>query len=373
MNFKIFLLFLLIIPIFLILKIFFQPLSLVLPHHNLVKDKRLEFLKTIAKKRPLTRHIILIGPDHFSPNQANLFYADADWHLSTGQYSFDRSLNITGLTLNNHLLKSDHAIYNLLPDLKTVFPNSQVFPILIGQKYPLSKLESLLSQIKTACNFNCLLIASVDFSHYLPAAVANVHDQKSLFALQTQKIANLDDLEVDSPQSLYLLTQFSKFKNAKLFNLFSHTNSGFLAQNPVIETTTHFMGSYQRSIFTPKLSPITTFTFTQNIDPKLQSASLGDRFFYGVDQINSNLSLPHNLSPNITVVPTSSTSILRTSNHLIINLSSDFSLSGYLQNRKLHLVFSPLTRQGNQVFFDRSPSRPLVPGTSNYGSVVIKL
>ena len=88
-------------------RFFFQPVSVVLPHHNLVKNKRLEFLKTIAQKRPFTRHVFLIGPDHFSANQTGIFYADTDWDLSNGQLLFNKSLKISGLTLNNNLIRSD--------------------------------------------------------------------------------------------------------------------------------------------------------------------------------------------------------------------------------------------------------------------------
>lgn len=379
----------LVLSFFFISKIYFQPVSVVLPHHNLVKDKRLEFLKTIAQNRPVTRHIILVSPDHFSSNQTGLFSADADWNLNNGQIFFDQSLKISGLTLNNNLLKSDHAIYNILPDLKSIFPKAQIFPILIGQKYPLADLNNLLTQINSVCRFDCLFIASVDFSHYLPAAVADVHDQKSLFVLQNLNIQNLNQLEVDSPQSLYLLTQFSKAKKAQSFNIFSHTNSGFLAGNPITETTTHLMGSYQKALSSKTNSSVTTFTFAQNIDPKNQSVSLGDRFFYGVDQLNSNLSFSHNVTADITINPTKDvTSIVKNQNHLTINFSLDIAVSGFVKNSQLTLVFSPLTRQGNLVFFDRSPDRlvkvqsifnslssnlSVLSSNPTYGSVIINL
>jgi len=374
---------------FFFFKICFQPVSVVLPHHNLVKDKRLEFLKIIAQKRPFTRHIVLIGPDHFSSNQTGIFYADTDWNLNNGQLFFDQSLTISGLTLNNNLLKSDHSIYNILSNLKSVFPQAQVFPILIGQKYPLADLHNLLTQINSVCRFDCLFIASVDFSHYLPAAVADVHDQQSLLVLQNLNVQSLNQLEVDSPQSLYILTQFSKVKKAQYFDLFSHTNSGFLAGNPITETTTHLMGSYQKTLSSKTISPVTTFTFAQNVDPKNQSVSLGDRFFYGVNQLNSNLSFPHNVTADITLNPTKDVnSIVKNQNHLTINFSPDIAVSGFVKNSQLTLVFSPLTRQGNQVFFDRSPARltkiqsilssfssnlSVLSSNLTYGSVIINL
>lgn len=224
-----------------------------MPHHNLVATTRQEFLKSIAAKRPVTNKIILLGPDHFSNNQRQINISNQNWKLSSGDVEFfDFGFN---LPVDNNLVKNDHTIYNPLTDLKTYFPQASIYPILIGQKVEVGTLDSLIIQIKKSCLSDCLLVASVDFSHYLPATLAEVHDAytiNNLYNLDTQKILKS---EVDSPQSLYILTKLSKSKS---FNLFAHTNSGHINRNPDYETTTHIFGSY--SYFINHKSYVTTDT-----------------------------------------------------------------------------------------------------------------
>jgi len=293
-------------------KIYFQPIAIVVPHHNVVAQKRLEFFQEIASKRLITKKIIIIGPDHFSPIQNNLNYSNTNWNLFNNQLIFLKEFEPTLsplLNLQNGVIKNDHAICNLLPDIKSVWPNSQIFPILIGQNYPISKLDNLISKIETICNFDCLLISSVDFSHYLPAALANIHDQKSIYDLSIQNLEEISKLEVDSPQSLYVLAKYSQFKNAKNWNIFYHSNSGDLISNPDIETTSHVFGSYQKSFKKNNFPKVETYLIAKNIDSKKSLSSLGTRFFYGTDFIDLNYSgeLPDNLVLSTTIINGKST------------------------------------------------------------------
>jgi len=154
-------------------------------------------LSKIRLYRPLTKKIIIIGPDHFSINQKQISFTDSSWSLSDSQIFFDYSFDSSGLSANNQLLKNDHTIYNLLPDLKKFFPRATLVPILIGQKLSPSDLEPLYQKINSYCHFDCLLIASVDFSHYLPASLAEVHDAYTLDALNSE---NLDKILREEPQ-----------------------------------------------------------------------------------------------------------------------------------------------------------------------------
>jgi MEMO1 family protein len=295
------------------LKIYFQPIAVVVPHHNFVAQKRLEYFQNIAIKRPFTKTVIIIGPNHFSPNQNNLIYSNRQWNLSNGTMDFNSEFEPSLaplLSLENNLVKNDHAIFNLLPDIKSVWPDATVFPILIGQNYPVSKLENIISTISKNCKFDCLLVASVDFSHYLPSGLAEIHDLKSIKELNNQNLTEIPKLEVDSPQSLHVLTSFAKSKNAKKWYLFFNSNSGKLSNNSDVETTSYVMGSYQKSLFKNKPINTKTYLISKNINKTKSLSSLGSRFFYGTDYIDLNYSskssvqLPFDLPNNMVVIKT---------------------------------------------------------------------
>lgn len=271
---------------------YFSPRAIIVPHHNIVAGIRTKFFQKTHFLRPFTKKIIIIGPDHFSVNQQQISYTDTDWTLINFKISYDRSFDSSGLTSNNQLLKNDHTVYNLLPDIKKFFPHATLIPILIGQKLATTDLDSLYTKIKNYCHFDCLLVASVDFSHYLPATLAKVHDSYTLDALYSENLDKIFSAEVDSPQSLYLVSRFAKEKKLS-FSLSDHTNSGTILKNPDIETTTHFFASFSKKIINFKKSPVSTklgLPFSINRSRNLNT--LGDRFFYGVDDItispNSN-------------------------------------------------------------------------------------
>lgn len=260
---------------------YYQPLAIVLPHHNLVQTTRQQFLKEISRRRFFTRHIVLISPDHFSPRQTFITSSTRNWELSSGVAQYNNFLDLQ--LPSNDAIQNDHGIFNPLADLKTYFPSADYLPIIIGQKTSVTDLQPLLGQLKKHCGFDCLLVSSVDFSHYLPATMAFVHDAYTLNNLHSLDTEKLLGSEVDSPQSLYLLSSFALTNNASRFSVFAHTNSGFIASDPDSETTTHIFGSYSRG----KKVPANNLTFIHlpySLDRSLSQNTVGDRFFYGVDK-----------------------------------------------------------------------------------------
>ena len=271
-------------------RIYFQPVAIVVPHHNLVQTTRQQFLKEISRRRLFTRHIVLISPDHFSPRQTFVSSSTREWDLSSGVAKYNNFLNID--LPSNDAIQNDHGIFNPLADLRTYFPSADYLPIIIGQKTSVTDLQTLLTQLKKHCSFDCLLVSSVDFSHYLPATMAFVHDSYTLNNLQNLDTEKLLISEVDSPQSLYLLSSFAQHRHALRWSTFAHTNSGFIASDPDSETTTHFFGAYSRG----KKITGNTYTFMHlpyKIDRTLSQTTVGDRFFYGVDKTIQDSYVPN--------------------------------------------------------------------------------
>lgn len=258
----------------------------------MVAANRQNFLQKVRLLRSYTKKIILISPDHFSTNQKQISYTDTDWNLSNGKIFYDHTFDSSNLTANNQLLKNDHGVYNILPDIKKYFPKATIVPILIGQQLSIDNLNILYQKINNYCHWDCLLIASIDFSHYLPAMMAEAHDNFTLNAIYSQNLDKIFISEVDSPQSLYIVSKFAFDKNNK-FTLFDHTNSGHLTHNPDIETTTHIFGlfnNFQIHNFQNKTNIKLDLPYP--IDQKQNLKSLGVRFFYGFDEINVNSTLP---------------------------------------------------------------------------------
>lgn len=297
-------------------KLYFQPVATVVPHHNVVADRRMDMLKVIKKKRLTTTRVIVLSPDHFSNDQKSIYYSDRDWEFKDFKLYFDDEYDADpSFKLDNNLVKNDHGVFNVLSDVGVVWPNAKVVPILIGQKVKFENLDNLVRNLKLNCGYNCLLVASVDFSHYLPYKLADIHDQESIQALTNLDLKIETQIEADSPQSIYVLINFSKNKKTYEFTLFDHTNSAKLVGAEDTESTSHIFGWYQKNLFKRiEKYDVRTFTYVNKLSKKDNLKSLGERFFYGVDDINlENDKVPEN-----------------------------FVLAGFEKNGKLEKVYFPL-------------------------------
>lgn len=344
-------------------KIYFQPIAVVIPHHNIVKEKRLEFLKKIAQERSTTKHVIILSPDHFSPNQRLISYSDRTWNLSNSEVVFDHQLGLyltQGLKKNDNLVANDHGIYNLLTDIKMTWPEAKIVPFLIGQEVEFPRLDSLILKIKRNCKNDCLLIASVDFSHYLPNKLADIHDLGSLAVLTNLNIKTPFQVEVDSPQSLYILTHYAQINKANQWHLFSHSNSGEIKGTRDAETTSHFLGWYQRggrlktSFFQPK-----TFMLATDLNKKRDKKTLGERFFYGVDLIETNLERDFSPVKNLLIKPTNSlrSKIELKEEKILVFLAQDLAIAGAVIDNRLSLVFLPMEKKNSSYFLQKGEEK----------------
>lgn len=230
------------------------PLSLavVVPHHDIVKAQRLVFWDELAKKADLhsVELVILVGPDHFGQNQQVITYDDSDWITADGvlQNAHKVPSNEATYSKNTSLVKSDHAVVNLAGEIKRTFPNALFSPFLVGQHVTFAQLRTLQDLIATSCGkASCVLVASVDFSHYVKESQATEQDNRTiqLLAEKTLTEGALNHgtaIEADSPQSLYLLQEFAR-ENQLTWWLQNRTNSAF--GNPdTTDTTSHVFGGY---------------------------------------------------------------------------------------------------------------------------------
>ncbi len=315
----------------------------VVPHHDLVATKRAEFFFNLASHIKQPKTIILISPNHYLAGQTNIQTTDQNWNLGEGKINPNKevisSLIKQGLVSNEpSSFKDEHGIFNILADIHKYFPKSLLVPIIFKETSDdqLDKLEKGLLQL---CN-DCLIVASVDFSHYQPAVLAQLHDDRSIRDLQSLNTKDLlNGAEVDSGPALALLAMWAKSHNTLHFTLKANTNSGVIFQNPDLETTTHIFGWYQKGkVVKPEQSVSFLFggdmMFARGIEQKFGNdfnnavIKLGNRLFWGTDAsiinlegIITNQPIQNNIQENSFVFKFSP-SIIKTLSFLHINATS---------------------------------------------------
>ncbi len=324
----------------------------VVPHHDLVKSARQSFFQELGFLSAQPNTIILVSPNHFNAGTADIQTTDRIWELANGVIEPDlatiASVAAAGARLEDASFTIEHGIKNLLEDIALTFPGAKIVPIILKRGVMLQELVALERELGRACK-RCIMIASVDFSHYQPALLANLHDKVSLRALQ-----NLDTnllmtkAEVDSPEALTLLALWVKAHDSRHFTKFAHTNSGFLLGDEDGETTTHITGWYEAGE-QAEASPSLTFTvggdvmfargvakrFEKNLDDSF--SNLGDRFFWGTDASIVNLEgaiSPTPVQPNtrynnlIFIFPPEAAETLKSVGINLVSLSNNHSDNG---------------------------------------------
>jgi len=87
------------------------------------------------------------------------------------------------------------------------------------------QIEHLVKTINKETPAQTIIIASVDFSHYLPPHAAGFHDEKSIRVLLNFEEDNYDNIEVDCWQALYAARLFAKLRQKEVPRIIAHKNS----------------------------------------------------------------------------------------------------------------------------------------------------
>jgi len=151
--------------------------------------------KAIGSLAPAKTFVIL-GPNHHMLGPDFSVMSDGEWETPLGEVKVDgrlaRELIKGGILKEDSLAHAhEHSIEVQLPFLQHRFKDFSIVPVSIGGDYSgefLERCEALGKHIAEAAKGKSVgIIASSDFSHYLPVKVAEAKD-----AMAIEKINKLD-------------------------------------------------------------------------------------------------------------------------------------------------------------------------------------
>lgn len=216
------------------------------PHHLFAGKLISEVFARVKTQQPKT--IILIGPNHYWKGESWVLTSHFFWQTPFGQV--EPNIKLTEKLIGDGLavtdeetLEFEHSVSGLMPYIKYYLPESQVVPLVLKRSMDLRAIENLAGWLKKNINDDAIVIASVDFSHYLSAGEAQKKDQETLTLMQNsayEKILNLGEDHVDSPPAIVLTMTYAQSKGADNFQVLQNTNSGLMQNNLTMETTSYF-------------------------------------------------------------------------------------------------------------------------------------
>lgn len=184
----------------------------IVPHHLYVKDIIGNFFGSLPSEN--INNIIVIGADHEELGSSNI--------------TFDPSFD-------------DQSMTAITPFIVSKYPGSKIVRVVLKSDISLAECQGLARKLLDIPGNN-LLIASIDFSHYLSSQRAEQND-KEMFDMIVRRdyttILRLSPDYLDSRGSLVTTLIYFDQKSASNMNVLDNTNSGRRG-NPYAPTTSYF-------------------------------------------------------------------------------------------------------------------------------------
>lgn len=255
---------------------------------------------------------MLIGPNHPQAGRSAVVSGLYDWNTPYGELPAAEKIiselarqNL--ITINDGLLGKENSIGALAPFIKQTWGKTKFVPLIVKNSAKPEQLRNLTDALVKLLPKNSLVLASVDFSHYLPKEVADFHDELSINVLETGDEERVAKMEIDSQPSIRFLLDYTRAIGARKFNLLYHTNSADIMHQPELaETTSHVLGYFIAGELSASKSVSLQFFGDMMLERNVARAMgtsgldylLGDlrgkenRFFAGMDLIVANLEGP---------------------------------------------------------------------------------
>ena len=246
----------------------------VVPHHLLAEEIIDNFFSYIScQKKPKT--IVILSPDHFQSGifmESNSFITitvdsnDQEFNnLKVNTLLWEKLVKENKMALNNSAVIAEHGVTTLLPYIKKYFPETNILPILIPANITKEQVEQLVKTIDENILLDTIVVASVDFSHYLPPRAADFHDVKSIRVLLNFEEENFKNIEVDCWQALYAARLFAKLQQKEAPRIIAHKNSDDFLNLESEETTSYFSVVFGEKKSKENISGATVKVFDEGV------------------------------------------------------------------------------------------------------------
>lgn len=222
--------------------------GIIAPHHLLVGAPLASLYEAISDQHPSV--VVIIGPDHDGVGVSPVVTTDIGYDTPYGTLDIDTQLmaqmtSVPLIEVDRQAFVYEHSINSHTAFIRRTFGNVPILPIMIHGTATLDEAEAVAAKLNAILPDDALVIASVDFSHYVPEWVADYHDQISMSTVDAFDMNGLPKLEVDSPASLATLQMYLTMRGAQTVVYRYHTNSASFSGTPAtVETTSHVFRAF---------------------------------------------------------------------------------------------------------------------------------
>ncbi len=175
--------------------------------------------------------VVIIGPDHTGASLGETcIYFDGNWMTPLGEAEVDHAtaemLREVG-QLNNSAHTGEHSVEVQVPFVQKKFPKAKVLPIMMGDQ----NKDVAIALGKKLAEFDVVVVASSDFSHYVPVEKAEEDDLYAVGALKRLDVEEFYERAIERQLSacgigpIATAAAFAKEKGAKKGVLLDYSTS----------------------------------------------------------------------------------------------------------------------------------------------------
>ncbi|MBP6942719.1 MAG: AmmeMemoRadiSam system protein B [Candidatus Buchananbacteria bacterium] len=279
----------------------------IVSHHFFVEKEIAKFFLALKKQRPKT--VVIIGPNHFNVGKSDILVSQYAYETPYGVLDPDHGVinqltNVGTAKVEEQPFEREHSISTLVGFAKATFPEAQIVPIIVKRGAPQQRLDELVDKLDSTLPADSLVIASVDFSHHQNRMAAQFHDERSIAAIKSFEFEAINNLEIDSPPSIYVLLRYLERRGGQRVE-YQHVNSAEYSKNLASEDVTSYLFAHFLKGQPEPTPAISVLSFgdmmfdraikagikeTQN--PFAKIIGVEGNFFKGVDFISANLEGP---------------------------------------------------------------------------------
>lgn len=219
----------------------------IVPHHGLVSPIMAAWFSALGDQ-PAPGTIVLIGPDHHNAGAGYITTAITDWRTPDGAVQIDQRVvaDLVGsgnAILDPQLIRYEHGVYTVIPFAHRVWPKAKIVTLAIKGDLRSDHLDRLANELDLLLGENDLVLATVDFSHYVTAIDALKNDQVSLEVIARGDVEGALRIPVDSPPAISLVLRYAKLRQLTYQQLVHTTSAQFTGQLDA-QSTTSYLSAY---------------------------------------------------------------------------------------------------------------------------------
>jgi AmmeMemoRadiSam system protein B len=226
--------------------------GIICPHHLLASDLIHRIFMTVGNNS--YENIVIIGPDHKSVHGLEIALSGSPWQTPFGIMEVDQEFigelqKMPRVQIDDQLMALEHSSSALLPFIAYYFNEVRVTAIAIPATLSIEESKALGRKLSELIDSDTtLLIASVDFSHYLDYETACKMDLESLDMLvknDYERIYQANHRHFDSSQTLITFLTYMEEIDCTEGRLIDHGNAFDYIPDTSQGTTSYFTFVYR--------------------------------------------------------------------------------------------------------------------------------